>query len=181
MRRLVVLGFVATLAACDGQLFALAGPAGEASRQGGAGDDSAAHGDGRDRPHELDIPREPDGCVSTRDYFNEVAQPGVFSVCVECHRPGGVSAGTRFVLFPDTVDGFLTRNYDAVDAARGLTIGGEPLLLLKPTGAVPHGGHTVIAPSSEGEHVGLWDTRTSFVQSFLCSADRVIRDPGKKV
>lgn len=40
---------------------------------------------------------------------------------------------------------------------------------------------TSVLASSEGEHVGLWDTRTSFVQSFLCSADRVIRDPGKKV
>lgn len=116
---------------------------------GGAGSNLPA----ADGSVEFDPTSDPDHCISTRDYFAQVAYPRVFSKCAACHVPGGLAAGTRLVLLPDSVEGYLQHDYDVVDAARALTQGDTPLLLLKPTGMIPHVGQTVIQPGSPEQAV----------------------------
>jgi hypothetical protein len=92
-------------------------------------------------------------CTTARPYFEEHAWPEVFSRCATCHVPGGPSAGTRFVLRPETVDDWRRTNFDVVCRATALVDDGRPLLLLKPTARVPHVGGEVIAPGSDAERV----------------------------
>lgn len=138
--------------------------------------DAGAVGDAG--PHDTDAGRDaathpnpdPDTCVSTRDYFAQVAFPAVFSKCTACHVPGGAAAGTRYVLLPDSVDGYLEHDYDVVDAARALELDGTPLLLLKPTGMTAHVGQTVIEPGSDA-HTVLQSTLQQMQSPVTCEHD----------
>ncbi len=109
------------------------------------------------------------GCVSSPDYFATRAWPAVFSRCVRCHVPGGESAGTRFVLRPEAVSGYLAMNFDVVRAAAALSYNGRPLLELKATGMIAHGGMTVIAAGSP-EHQVLRATLEQFARPIVCEA-----------
>lgn len=93
------------------------------------------------------------GCVSTRQHFAARAWPEVFSRCVRCHAPGAEAGSSRFVLRPTSVSDHVAMNFDVVRSALSLQMNGQPLLWLKPTGMVPHGGMTVIAPSTPEREV----------------------------
>ena len=82
-------------------------------------------------------------------YFESKAWPEVFATCASCHVPGGASGGTRLVFKPTTAAGALAANFSiASSTARTLVENGQSLLLLKPTGQVPHGGGKLIEPGS---------------------------------
>lgn len=82
---------------------------------------------------------KPAECVSTQDYFDDLAWP-VLEGCASCHVSGGQSAGTRLVFKPSVIPDYLRQNYVIFAEASALREGGASLLLLKATGSVPHGG-----------------------------------------
>ena len=108
-------------------------------------------------------------CVSTRAYFETRAWPEVFARCATCHVPGGEAGTTRFVLRPASVADHLAMNQEVVRAAASLQMDGRPLLLLKPTAMVPHGGMTVIAPGSPA-HAVLQSTLDQLARPIVCGA-----------
>jgi hypothetical protein len=110
-----------------------------------------------------------DGCVTTADFFATRAWPEVFSQCARCHTPGGEAGSTRFVLRPTTVPDHLAMNLSVVREAAVLQQGGRPLLLLKPTGMVPHGGMTVITPGSPA-HATLTAMLDQVARPVTCDA-----------
>ena len=109
-------------------------------------------------------------CVGTAAYFATYAWPQVFSTCVNCHVAGGQAASTRFVLKAPQVPGFLALNQQIVATAAALEEGGQPLLVLKPTLAVPHAGKQVLAPGSAGVAV-LLETLRQLAQPVVCPGD----------
>lgn len=140
--RALALGFLALLGACGG-------PPGAGPDDAGGpigGDVDAAMQQGSDAA-------PPPSCEA-RTYFEQSAWPEVFSACVGCHVPQGLSGGTRFVLRPPANPDALAQNFTVVaTAARTLTQSGNSLLVQKPTGALPHGGGVVIPPGSAKEMI----------------------------
>jgi hypothetical protein len=96
-------------------------------------------------------------CEAEEDFYGR-GWPEVFAACATCHVAGGVSGGTRFVLQPATVPDAVHYNFGEVArASRGLLEGGRPLLLLKPTNEIGHGGGQVVEPGS-ARHAILEET-----------------------
>lgn len=91
---------------------------------------------------------EDGGCVGTSAFFAQTAWPTVFSRCVVCHTSGGAADGTRFLLRPLSSPSALSQNLLAVTSAATLKSGADPLLVLKPTGALSHGGGTLFSRDS---------------------------------
>lgn len=83
---------------------------------------------------------QPAECVGTADYFRDYAWPEVFATCVSCHKAGGQSDGTLFVLKTDAVPNYLALNQAMVAELADRTQDGLPLLVVKATASVPHGG-----------------------------------------
>lgn len=109
------------------------------------------------------------GCVSTLAYFEARAWPDVFSRCVRCHAPGAEAGSTRFVLRPTSVSDHVAMNYEVARAARSLEFNGQPMLWLKPTGMMPHGGMTVI-PAGSPEGAVLRATVDQLARPVTCEA-----------
>lgn len=98
------------------------------------------------------VPPSDDGCETTREQFAEQVWSSVLEpTCLTCHQPGGLAweQNARFRLVPATYPGFLDQNLAAVRAIAGYEYEGTSLLLAKPSGAVTHGGGTVLPEGSE--------------------------------
>lgn len=79
-------------------------------------------------------------CQTDEQFFSETAWPQVFAVCVACHQQGGQSGNTRLVLVDDTGVEARTKNMQTLRDVALLKHSGAPLILLKATNAVTHGG-----------------------------------------
>jgi hypothetical protein len=75
--------------------------------------------------------------------------PQVLSTCAGCHREGGASGSTRFVLLPDNNEENAPQNLALLREAAKLTQDGAPLLLLKATNSTTHGGGVRLQKGSE--------------------------------
>lgn len=111
-----------------------------------------------------------DACVGTADYFATYSWPITFSTCVQCHVAGGQAASTRFVLKAKEIPGFVAQNQQIVQQALTLQQDGQPLLVLKPTLSVPHGGLQVTPPGSQELSV-LLETLKQLAQPVICPDD----------
>ncbi|MCS6912092.1 MAG: hypothetical protein RMK29_07080 [Myxococcales bacterium] len=109
-------------------------------------------------------------CQTTSEFFAQTVWPRVIVRCTACHVPGGPAAGTRLLLRPADAPAALERAREALFEARTLTEGGRPLLLLKPTGALPHGGGQVIQPGSPEEAL-LAELLERYQQPVRCDGE----------
>lgn len=76
--------------------------------------------------------------------------------CVECHKPDGDAEKSKFVLHEpgrEQGDAALKHNRQALIEIAKLKEGDQPLMLLKASGKVKHGGKTVLKPDSAGYRV----------------------------
>jgi len=88
-------------------------------------------------------------CVPTRQFWEtEVWDGFMSSSCVLCHTSAGVAAGSRLVLDDSGAPGALDSNFDVASQLAGIDEGAGILLVVKPTGAVPHGGGPQITVGS---------------------------------
>jgi hypothetical protein len=101
-------------------------------------------------------------CQSDEEFFTTVAWPQVFSICVACHEAGGQSGNTRFVLVNDTTPDAVQTNLARLKDVSALKQDGVPLLLLKPTAAVTHGG---------GERIKKGSTEYAIVKALISRFD----------
>lgn len=80
-------------------------------------------------------------CPPDLQYFQEfVWEPLLAKDCVNCHSSQGLAQATRLVLSSEDEEGWLETNFETVRVLAEDTAQGGPLLLLKPTFQVPHGG-----------------------------------------
>jgi hypothetical protein len=116
----------------------------------------------------------PDGgsCLGTTALYRDVAWPAVFSRCVVCHVTGGAADGTRFQLRPLASQSALAQNIAATTSALSLESNGQQLLLLKPTGQLPHGGGTVFA-SDSAQAATLRRVIAELPNPIVCPGDEV--------
>jgi hypothetical protein len=130
-----------SLAACGAFLMGcdakgtIGGPA------GGAGGDGTLSGDAGVA-----------ACTSTREYFaRQVWAPVMGQICIRCHAPGGIAPanGARFQLMPPGYPGFLEANFAAVQDIAKTSYDGTSVILLKPLGALDHGGGHVLEEGSD--------------------------------
>ncbi len=112
----------------------------------------------------------PAKCVGTDAYFRDTAWPQVFSICVQCHVAGGQAGGTRFTLKPSTVNDYITQNIQAVRGMMVYEQDGQPLLVLKPTAAVPHSGGVQIPAGSDKLDI-LEETLERLRSPVVCPGD----------
>lgn len=112
----------------------------------------------------------PDHCVGTEQYFAEYSWPLVFSTCVECHVAGGESDGTRFVLKDEGIPDHLRLNQDIVREAGHLEQGSIPLLLLKSTARIEHGGGRQIEEGSV-EAATILETLARLEEPVICPGE----------
>ena len=111
-------------------------------------------------------------------YFENTAWPQVFSKCAACHVPGGASGGTRFVLKPVSAPNAVALDFSIVaDVARTLTDHGTSLLLLKPTGKMPHTGGVVIADGTPEAAVLQEMVRQFFDPNLVAACSGDVRSP----
>lgn len=90
-------------------------------------------------------------CDSTRVFFaQQVWAPIMGQVCIDCHGPGGLAAakGASFQLQPPGYPGFLEENFKAAEAIANTKYEGTSVMLLKPLGALDHGGGHVLDDGS---------------------------------
>lgn len=153
--------------ACGSEPAESGAAASNAGGQPGGGGQPGAGGSGVACDEVCQAQGKPSTCISTRDYFETWAWPQVFSTCVTCHTTGGAAEGTRLMLRSASTPGFLAFNHDAVEKAAGLESGGAPLLLLKPTLAVPHQGGQKIIPNSK-PHAVLIELLKQFKAPVVC-------------
>jgi len=113
---------------------------------------------------------KPGQCIGTDAYFRDYSWPEVFSTCVECHKAGGQADGTRFILKPDSIPNFLSLNMAVVTDVMAIEQDGKPLLVLKATNAVPHGGKKQLSPGSKELEI-LEETIARLKMPVVCSND----------
>ena len=91
-------------------------------------------------PVTLAIGTEPPAEPASLTLYNAlISAPIVQSRCVSCHVSGGASGNTRLVFVRNSVDNYMTLNYnEMVDFVRN-TPNGASLILSKPQG-IGHGG-----------------------------------------
>jgi hypothetical protein len=90
-------------------------------------------------------------CTPVRDTFlDEAWAPVLGRTCVRCHAPGGQAQenGASFVLLPAGYPGFVETNIAMVREMSRLSYDGQPVILMKPTARMPHGGGEVFAADS---------------------------------
>src|SRR5690606_11952439 len=91
-------------------------------------------------------------CPGDLEFFEaRVWAPILGKTCITCHSPEGLAKDSQMVLVAEGEDGWLEANFAAVKAVAQVEVGGESLLLLKPTNRHPemHKGGMVVAPDTE--------------------------------
>jgi hypothetical protein len=109
-------------------------------------------------------------CNGTLQYFREVSYPTVFSRCAGCHSSGGQADGTRFLLRPFSTAAALSANIRSIAGASVLESNSQPLLILKPTGQLAHGGGTLFSPTSS-EVATIRRTMAEIRAPIICPGD----------
>jgi hypothetical protein len=98
------------------------------------------------------------GCVSTRTYFEkEVWSAFMSTTCTKCHTPDGFAVAeknAKLVLQPPGYPGFFDANIATLKEVSKLEYEGTSELILKPIGAMNHGGGAVIEEGGK-EHDAL--------------------------
>ena len=87
-------------------------------------------------------------CMTTEDFYTEVAWSEVFQVCAGCHGPGLAAGQTRLIFDSDDS---LSTSYPQLVTLINESINNIPILLLKPTGLHPdgHGGGRVLSLNND--------------------------------
>jgi hypothetical protein len=135
LRALLLTSPLVAGAACGGDVVS---DGDDPIRQPGPGADGGDDAGTDDEPPRVDGEGD---CVETADFFREkVWAPFMSTQCFACHNPAGQARHTDLVLQPVDVPGYLEANLATLRDVARLEIDGESLLLLKPTGAVEHGG-----------------------------------------
>lgn len=84
-------------------------------------------------------------CLTTREYFaQEVWAPLMSKTCIACHNPQGAAKDTKLVLQASSWPGYLDANFETVKTVASYQFDGTPLILLKPTARISHGGGQVV-------------------------------------
>lgn len=109
-------------------------------------------------------------CVGTEVYFRDTAWPQVFSACAQCHVAGGQASGTRFTLKTPAVSDYISQSIQAVRYMMAFEQDGKPLLVLKPTMTVPHGGGLQIPVGSDKQTI-LEETIERLKNPVICPGD----------
>ncbi|MEM6994829.1 MAG: hypothetical protein AAF721_30220 [Myxococcota bacterium] len=113
-------------------------------------------------------------CIDTTRFFKEQAWTAVMSQkCVGCHNSQGLAAGTDLVLQMPDYPGYLEVNEQTVSNIARLEIQGTPLVLLKPTGEVPHEGGVIFDVDSE-EYKVMAEMVDRFAAPKHCKDDAAI-------
>ncbi len=87
-------------------------------------------------------PEVPEACdVELNHFRDQVWRPTLSVQCLGCHNSEGPAGQTRMVLVAGEDDDALKANFQAVGGMAALELGGESLLLLRPTLRHPE-GHT---------------------------------------
>jgi hypothetical protein len=98
-----------------------------------------------------DTGEPPAGCTpDDRFFMREVWAPAVKTSCQGCHNPQGAAQDSDFILYNKGWGNYIELNMNSVAEFAKTKRDGESVLLLKPLGAVSHGGGAVI---SEGDDV----------------------------
>jgi chitodextrinase len=83
----------------------------------------------------------PADCYSDLNQFEEeIWLPFMSNDCIGCHIEGGQAGGSQFVLEFGNTPEVLANNFDTLTSLALDKSMGDSLLLLKPTGQIPHGG-----------------------------------------
>lgn len=91
-----------------------------------------------------------EGCLDDLTFFEQfIWQPVMSDTCAGCHVAGGAAEDTLLVLSPGSETADLVSNYDALKPLALDKSQGASLLLLKPSGQVPHAGGLLFDPSSD--------------------------------
>lgn len=111
-------------------------------------DGGGVDGDGTDDAG-VDGGGDPD-CVSDRRFFEEQVQERlIVPICTACHTAQGSARDSELNFVPAVQPDYLERNRAALEHVARLQYEGEPLVLMKPTGRIPHDGGVVVAEGSE--------------------------------
>ena len=95
-----------------------------------------------------------DACIDEATYFAETVYADVVApVCMACHTSEGAAQQSDLVFVSEAVPGFLATNRAALAEAAALERDGVSVVLLKPSGALEHGGGVVAAADSEAYRV----------------------------
>jgi hypothetical protein len=112
------------------------------------GADSSANDDDSEDPQGSRT--DPEECVETEAYFREeVWAPFMSTTCLACHNPAGEARHTDFVLQQSDVPGYVEANLATLADVARLEIDDKPLLLLKPTNEIEHGGKVQLVKGDE--------------------------------
>lgn len=118
-------------------------------------------------------PSEAEGCLTNERFFAlKVWGPTLSSDCYQCHNAQGQAKDTAFVLQGSGQTGFLDANYQMMESLARVTVDGQSLLLVKPTGGMNHGGGTRMA-QSDTEYQNLSGLIDRFAQPVSCGSDPV--------
>jgi hypothetical protein len=113
---------------------------------------------------------QPPMCIGTDDYFANYSWPEVFSICVQCHTAGGQADGTRFILKPDTIPNYIALDMAVVTDVMQIEQDGTPLMILKSTNSVDHGGNQQLSAGSKGLAI-LEETIARLKMPVVCPGD----------
>lgn len=104
---------------------------------------------GSDTPGSPDATETPT-CEDNQTFFeNRLWEDLLNPVCYACHADQGIARDSALSFRPSAQADYLQANYDILASVSLLSIEGTPLLLLKPSGTVDHGGGTVTPEGSD--------------------------------
>ncbi len=90
------------------------------------------------------------GCVPDREYFQKkVSLPILEKRCIACHTATGLARHSKLILATPAESNALERNFQTLRDFSAYQYEGTPLLLLKPTNQLPHGGGLQLAPDGD--------------------------------
>src|SRR5690348_15470855 len=90
-------------------------------------------------------------CPPDQAFFVErMWKPTLSTKCIACHSETGLARGSRFVLTDGNDDATLQHDLEVTTKVAAIQVGGESILLLRPTGKYPggHPGGTLFLPGS---------------------------------
>lgn len=107
-------------------------------------------GDAPAEPDATEPDPQPAACEDNQAFFEDRLWEELLNpVCFACHADQGVARDSALSFRPSAQADYLEANYDLLAEASQLEIGGTPLVLLKPSGVVEHGGGTVTPEGSD--------------------------------
>ena len=115
-------------------------------------------------------PLPPEECQTNEAFFEEdVWRPILKPLCLDCHNPQGAAQGSDMVYVPEEQFNSLQSNYEAFKDIASFDQNGEPVVFLKPTAQMPHGGGFLFEPdSSEAETLLAMIQRTRNPNPVVC-------------